>query len=467
MKSRLVAAGLTLALAATLAGSAWARNPHCAGGIQYVVQGLRDRDKGNTEDYTRQILKAVDQLSMCAGEDSLDYEAQGYLAQAYAELDSCGPAGHWFARSLTAAQLKADKKKVEVIQANRDHYWTVAFNDGIKNIQDAQQLMDAGAKEDAGKTFAVAIDKLTKARLLRPANPQTIRNLATAYAFNGDFSGAEKVLRSGITECGADTGTHILAEALKTVRANKAGALVDAKKYDEAIDYYIELTMQEQANPDLWMGLGTSYYNRANTEVDAARKSDFKLAADAYSKAYQLKTKDTNLAFNAALSYQYAGELGMAEAQWRTVLKGTPNDADALSSLGSVLADEKKFVEAQAALQQAVELKPDEKVFFRQLAAVYSKMGNSPKMIEMSFVYQSMANGQLQPDAAAAAKAWSKSGTASASTLSSMGSPEKAYNWSDNSAGALQTWVYTAKKLAFTFNAPGALMQKSDWNAKK
>ena len=467
MKSPLVAAGLSVLLVAALAGAAWARNPHCAGGIQYVLQGLRDKEKGNTEDYLRQMNKAVDQLSMCVAEDTLDYESQGYLGWAYAELDSAGPAGPWFARALATAQLKADKKKAEGIMANRDHYWSIAFNDGIKNIQDAQQLLDAGAKEDAGKMFAVAITRLGKASQLRPGHAQTLRNLATAYALGGDYNGAEKVLRAGLTEAAADTAVHILADALKTVRANKAGALVDAKKYDEAIDYYIELTMQEQGNPDLWMGLGNSYYNRAATASDAARKSDYKLAADAYAKAYQLKTSDANLAFNAALSYQNAGELGLAEAQWRAVLKTTPNDADALSSLGSVLADEKKYDEAQAALQRAVELKPDEKVFFRQLAAVFSKQGNSPKMTEMMFVYLPMANGQLQPDAAAAAKAWSKPGTASASTLSSLGAPEKLYNWSDNAAGALQTWIYVAKKLAFTFSSSGALAQKSDWNAKK
>jgi tetratricopeptide (TPR) repeat protein len=256
------------------------------------------------------------------------------------------------------------------------------------------------------------------------------------------------------------------------VRANKAVALVDAKKYDEAIAYYMELTKQDPNSHDLWMGLGNSYYNRASTKAepartDAAKKADYKLAADAYSKAYQLRTSDMNVAFNAALSYQNAGEVGLAEAQWRTVLKATPNDADALSSLGSVLADEKKYDEAQASLQRAVEIKPEEKVFFRQLAAIYSKQGNSPKMTEMMFVYLPMANGQLQPDAAAAAKAGAKPGTAAANTLASMGAPDKVYNWTDNAAGALQTWMYSAKKLAFTFGSSGALAQKSDWNAKK
>ncbi len=472
MKSRLVVVGLSVLFVAALAGAAWARNPHNAGGIQYVVQGLNDKNKGNNEDYLREMYKAVDQLSLGATEDPADYEAQGYLGWAYAEIDSAGPAGEWFARALAAAQAKGDKKKIDAIQANRDHYWSIAFNDGIKNIQDAQQFLDAGAKEDAARTFAVAITKLTRARQLRSGHPQTIRNLATAYALTGDNDGAETVLRTGLTEAAADTSAHILAEALRTVRTNKAGALVDAKKYNEAIAAYVELTQQDAGSHDLWMGLGNSYYSRAGDKTDparteAARKADYKLAADAYSKAFQLKTTDMNVAFNAALSYQNAGEVGLAEAQWRTVLKASPDDPEALSSLGSVLADEKKYDEAQAALQRAVEIKPEEKVFFRQLAAIYSKQNNSPKMTEMMFVYLPMANGQLQPDAGAAAKAGAKPGTAAANTLASVGAPDKVYNWTDNAAGALQTWMYSAKRLAFTFGSSGALAQKSDWNAKK
>ena len=83
-------------LVVSLAGLAEARNPHCAGGIQYVVGGLRDKDKGNTEDYLRQMNKAVQQLEECATEDPKDAEAIAYLGWAYAELDSAGPSGKWF-----------------------------------------------------------------------------------------------------------------------------------------------------------------------------------------------------------------------------------------------------------------------------------------------------------------------------------------------------------------------------------
>ena len=475
MKLRLLVVVTAVAACAALAGAAFARNPHCAGGIQYVVQGLRDKEKGNTEDYQREMNKAVDQLATCATEDPEDFEAQSYLGWAYAEIDSMGPAGEWFTKAATAAAAKGDKRKIEFIAANRDHYWSMAYNDGIKNIQEAQSAYpdftkaptedEKPLKEQAAKNYQTAVTKLTQAKLLKPGHAQTLRNLATAYALMGNYDAAETVLRNGVTEAAADTAVHGLSEALRTVRANKAGALLGANKFDDAITYYSDLVKQDPTNSELFMGLGNAYFSRAGTKPDAEKKGDFKLAADAYAKAFELKTSDTNLAFNAALSYQNAGELALAEGQWRAVLKNTPNDPDALSSLGSVLADEKKYADAQTVLLRAIEIKPEEKVYYRQLGAVYSKANNNAKTTEMLIVYMAMSKGAPAADPAAATKAV-KAGTAAASTLSSMGTPDKVLEWDDTSGGGkLQTWLYAKKRVAFTYNTAGALVQKSDWSA--
>jgi Flp pilus assembly protein TadD len=52
---------------------------------------------------------------------------------------------------------------------------------------------------------------------------------------------------------------------------------------------------------------------------------------------------------------------------------------DIKTSLGAVLAEQKKFDEAISVLHEAVLLKPDNKNIHRQLAAVYTKIGNNPK----------------------------------------------------------------------------------------
>jgi tetratricopeptide (TPR) repeat protein len=472
---KLAIVGTASAALLIAAGVASARNPHCAGGIQYVVQALKDKERGNTEDYIREINKAVQQLTMCAEQDPADLEAMGYLGWAYAEVESAGPAGTWFQKSIDGLTAKGDKKKVEIVMNNRESYWARAYNEGIKRIGDAQSAYpdytkvpsedEKPLKEEAGKQFEAAITSLTRARLLKPGSAVTIRNLGTAYALMGRFDEAEVVLRNGVTEAAQDSAVGGLKDALKTVRANKAGALLDGKKYDEAIAYYQELAQAEPDNSDHLMGMGSALFNRAQTKQDAARRADFKLAGEAYAKAFALKPTNSDLGFNAALAYQSAGELALAEGQWRAVLKQTPEDADALSSLGSTLADMQKFDEAVEVLHRAVTLKPDNKIYFRQLGAVYSKAGNNPKSTEMLMVFMAMNVGKESADPAAVAKGV-KAGTAAANTQASMGAPDKVLDW-ESDGRKLQTWVYAGKKQGFTFDAAAdmKLVQKSDWSA--
>src|SRR5690349_17654126 len=171
------------------------------------------------DDYTREMNKAVDQLSQCAAEDSADLEAVGYLGWAYAEVDSAGPAGLWFGKAIAGLEAKGDKKKLEMTVNNRDSYWARAYNDGINKIKDGQSFGDVGDKDKAKASYDQAIASLTRAKLLRPGHAQTIRNLATAYALSGDYDRAEAVLRNGITEAAADTAAGSLTEALRTVRS--------------------------------------------------------------------------------------------------------------------------------------------------------------------------------------------------------------------------------------------------------
>ena len=468
-----VIAGVALAALLLDAGLAAARNPHCAGGIQYVIQAMKDKDRGNSEDYVREINKAVQQLTECATEDPTDLEAVGYLGWALAEVDSAGPAGKAFQTAITGMTAKGDKK-VTNVSNNLDSYWAKAYNDGINRLKAAQDTYpeytkvptddEKPLKAEATKQYETAIASLTRAKLLKPTSALTIRNLGTAYALMGRFDEAEIVMRNGLTEAAKDSAVAGLNEALKTVRANKAGALLDAKKYDEAITYYQELIQLEPQNADHYMGMGSALFNRAQTKQDAARRADFKLAGETYSKAFAIKPTNGDLGFNAALAFQSAGELALAEGAWRAVLKQTPDDADALSSLGSTLADMQKFEEAVQVLTRAVNLKPDNKTYFRQLGAVYSKAGNNAKSTEMLMVYMAMNSGKVNADPAAAVKS-AKAGSPAANTATSMGSPDKVLDW-DSEGRKLQTWIFTAKKQGFTFDASGgmALVQKSDWS---
>ena len=117
---------------------------------------------------------------------------------------------------------------------------------------------------------------------------------------------------------------------------------------------------------------------------------------------------------------------------------------------------EKKFDEAITVLHQAVDAKPEEKIYYRQLGAVYSKANNNTKSTELLMVYMAMSNGKPGDLKAAA-------GSPAENTRKAMGAPDKVLLW-DANGQSLQTWMYLKAKKAFTFDAAkGTVVQKSDW----
>src|SRR5712691_3867679 len=177
LKKRTIVATASVAALLLVAAAASARNMHCAGGIQYVVQGLKDKERGNTEDYQREMNKAVVQLDSCAVQDPADLEALGYLGWAYAELDSAGPGGVAFQKAIDGLTAKGAKKALDIVNTNRESYWARANNDGIRKITDAQTAWpeysktpaadEKSLKDEATKSYNAAILSLTRAKLLK------------------------------------------------------------------------------------------------------------------------------------------------------------------------------------------------------------------------------------------------------------------------------------------------------------
>jgi tetratricopeptide (TPR) repeat protein len=451
------------------AGHAEARNPHCAGGIQYVVQAMKDKDKGNTDDYQREIGKAVQQLEQCQAEDAADLEAIGYLGWAYAEVDSAGPAGIAFQKAADGLRAKGDVKKADWVSNNRDSYWAGKFNDGIAKINAAQQAYpdymkapendaDKTLREEALRNYDLAIASLTRALLLKPGNPQTLRNLGSVYAFKGDFRTAEVVFAEGLKSAPADSA---LAGSLKSVRVSYAAQLLDQKKYEEAIGFYKDLAKNDPANSDIFLGLADAYFKRATDNKGDAAKPDFKAAGEAYARAASLKAGDADLPFNAALSFQNAGEWAQAEAQWRASLKVRPNDADAISALGQTLTQQQKYAEALKVLHDGVLAFPKNKLLHRDLGGVYTHMQNNVKSTEELMVYLALQNGKPVADPSVPVKA-APAGSAAAKTYATLGMPEQVVPWEVDQQ-KIETWFYWSKSLAYHFQN-GALNGKSDWS---
>lgn len=472
MNRRVLAGLMALSIAGLAASVAEARNPHCAGGIQYVVQGLRDRDKGNTEDYQRQMGKAIDQLTQCAAEDPEDFEAIGYLGWAYAEVDSAGPAGAAFQKSIDGLAAKGDKKKHDIVVNNRDSYWAKAFNDGIKEINNGTAAYEDFSKEPADeaekelkeqarKSYQSALVHLTHAKLLKEGHAATLRNIATAHALLGDFDTAEATLVNAMTEAAADTSVGQVRETLRQVRANKAGRLLEDKKFDQAIAYYQELSKAEPRNGDHLRGLGSAFTSRAQTREGAEKAADWKASAAAYAAAVSLDPKDADLQYMAGQAYTKAGDPASAETFWRQAVALKPDDLDAVRELGICLGDLKKYDEAVQVLSAAAARKPEEKNLYQAMGTIYNKAGDTKKTTQLYMVFLAMQRGTVLEGAKAAEAA--KAGSAAANTKSSLGAPDKAYEW-ETEGQKLVTWAYFSKKQAYTFEtASMGLIQKSDW----
>ena len=470
MRHRAIAFGAGLAvLALVLAGVAGARNPNCAGGIQYVVQGMRDKEKGNLEDYRREMLKAVDRLTMCSTEDPEDLEAMAYLGWAYAEIDSAGPAGAAFEKAIAGLKAKGDKKATWA-ESNRESYWAKNFNEGVADIQAGQAAYadftkepaddgEKALKAEAASKYQAALAALGRAAALKPADARTARNLGTVHALMGDMLKAEAVLRAGLV---AAPGDSDLVSALALVRRNYAGKLLDEKKYEEAIGFYEDLLKGSPDDADLHTGMADAYFKRAFAREGDARKADYKKAGDEYDRAARIKSGEADLIFNAALAYQNAADFASAETEWRAFILLKPEDTDAMAALGSTLAEMKKFDEAAEVLHKAVVLKPREKTLHRQLGGVYARADNQPKSYEEMVVYIALERGTPAEDVAAAAKK-APANSDAAKVLASMGVPEELRYW-EAEGQKYETWIYWGKNLAYTLRA-GQQLAKSDWGA--
>jgi len=491
-------AGALAVLTLVLATTAWARNPNCAGGIQYVVQGMRDREKGNLEDYKREMIKAVDRLSLCSSEDPADFEALAYLGWAYAELDSAQAAGDAFDKAIAGLKAKGDKK-VDWAISNRESYWAKYFNEGVADIQAGQAAYsdftkapadeaEETLKAEATNKYNAALAALGRAACLKPNDGRTIRNLGTVHALMGDLVKAEAVLREGVTTCPGDTD---LVSALALVRRNYAGRLLDEKRFDEAIGFYSELLKASPNDADLHSGLADAYFKRAFgvegeltaarnamgaaragaeltaatqkvEELTARRNGDYKLAGGEYATAAKLKSGEADLVFNAALAFQNGRDYAAAEAQWRDFLKVKPSETEAMSALGAVLAEEKHFDEAAAILHEALLLKPRDKTLHRQMGGVYASADNQAKSYEEMVVFIALERGTKGENPAEAAKK-APAGSDAAKTLAAMGDPEELYFW-EAEGNKYETWFYWSKNRALTFQA-GKQVAKSDWAA--
>lgn len=331
MKPRryLGAAGLLASLLTVVVSPALARDFHVAGGIQYVVQGGKERAKGNEEDARRIYGKAVAQLTQGIATDPGDIEAWDYLGVAYAELDSAEKCGWAFGRGIEMARAKPEEKKLlQRMVDNREHYWVRYFNEAIRTYQKAVEASPSGEPDSAATMEAVV--SMRRALAVNPSNPKSYCNLGAFLANARNYDAAIATVDDGLKIAPQDSCLLGRKEQLSVAVADKAAETGDWERATGPIE---RLYAANPNDADAALRLGEIYFKKG-TALDAAAaklpdgpdkqtaleqvRASFARSADGFGKFSELKPDNQDGRYNHAIAliraekYAEAGQVAIA-----------------------------------------------------------------------------------------------------------------------------------------------------------
>ncbi|MEO1246730.1 MAG: sulfotransferase [Pseudomonadota bacterium] len=198
-----------------------------------------------------------------------------------------------------------------------------AFNKAVSlinsgDVQQALAVCDQSIDRDAGDVTMVA---MKGAILLKM----------------GDLRQAEACLRLAID----------LAPNFAKPKEDLGYLLLHAGRAGEAVELLEDATRLDPGSEQAWLNLGQSLAKLGKgDEADAA-----------FEKAFALNPERKNLAL--ASEHHRAGRLDEAENLYRQVLRGNPNNVDALRLLGGIAARNGRPDEAETLLRRALERAPD------------------------------------------------------------------------------------------------------------
>lgn len=271
------------------------------------------------------------------------------------------------------------------------------LRDGIMHLEraqagtlgtDANLLYTLGRLYIANGESAKAVQVLTRVVAQNPTNAQALRTLAQAYAASGDVKNAiatlEDVLQY-VPNVAGDLGVYqeqagLYREAAvsytialqaqpnsRTMKFNRVRALFSAREFGQAAAFAGEARKQHPDDlrfPQL----------QARALFDAGDRSAALAVAEATAKAFP---KDLATQFTLVDLYQNAGRESDAERVLRQILAGEPSNANALNTLGYMLAVRgERLDEAIALVRRALESDPDNGAYLDSLGWAHFRRGD-------------------------------------------------------------------------------------------
>ena len=332
-----------LVLGLVLAPAVEARDFRVAGGIQYVIQGTKEKEKGNLEDARRIFGKAVTNLREGVANDPKDDEAWIYLAQAYGELDSLEQAGTAYAEAIRRVQ--ANPKLLKRATDNRDYYFNNAYNRGIKAYKDATAILpaeqipsstDPKAAEAKAK-LAEAEREFRNALFVNPEKAIAYDNLAVMLALQGRLADAGPVVDEGLAKSMPKEGeeyarlqkrkdsmyTNSVAEDIKAGNEEAALAKLETILAKTPDDYGVLVTAAQTA-------FGKAQ-KLGEAKDEAGAKAMYLRAADWFRRAATAAPDAQNkndMQYNGAIASQQGGDSKAAATAAYALVQENPKSID-------------------------------------------------------------------------------------------------------------------------------------------
>ena len=200
------------------------------------------------------------------------------------------------------------------------------------------------------------------ARDLDPNNADVLLNLATAYYENGDFDGAEALIR------------QVLHQDAQLVAAHHSLGVVLAKA-GRASEARVALTTALELNPDHWQSLDQL------TELKAA--ADLKLAEAGYRRLIAAKPDNGSLHRKLAVNLRHQERATEAIESFHAALNLDAADAQSLIGLGLSMLNLGRADESLVLFLQALALDPENAEALACNGLALHTLGDASQAIEM------------------------------------------------------------------------------------
>lgn len=219
--------------------------------------------------------------------------------------------------------------KCEVKPGNRQ------VNSALSSLKDAAETrFDDRREKDLQDANRLLTEALTTGG--QEQNGAAWYFLARYYVVRNDAAGADSAFRRSVAilpACHEDI-TYWRRNGLWVAAYNEGVNALNAQQYDSAVAAFRRAILAYPDEPTTFTTLATAYYNAGRSD-SAARY--FRLAANAMTAPKDSSSRKDAM-FNLANAFYLAKQYDSAAAGYADYLKSWPNDPQALTRLGDVLA---------------------------------------------------------------------------------------------------------------------------------